>query len=64
MLVLTRKPGERLLIGDGITLEVLEVSGNRVRIGIRAAEEVVILRQDLLRCDARCPRPEGEGSGS
>jgi carbon storage regulator len=62
MLVLTRRTGQRLLIGSKITIEVLEVSGNRVRLGIQAPEEVTVLRQELLRSDARCPGPEGEGS--
>ena len=48
MLVLTRKAGERIVIDDNITVEVLEVLGNRVRIGIQAPDGVTILRQELL----------------
>lgn len=48
MLVLTRKAGERIMIDDGIVVEVLEVQGNRVRIGIQAPQGVTILRQELL----------------
>lgn len=48
MLVLTRKAGERIVIDDAIVLEVLEVQGNRVRLGIQAPQNVTILRQELL----------------
>lgn len=48
MLVLTRKAGERIVIDDSIVVEVLEVHGNRVRIGIQAPQGVTILRQELL----------------
>jgi carbon storage regulator len=64
MLVLTRRPSERLAIDGEITVKVLSVSGDRVRLGIQAAEAMVILRQELLRCAARSPRPEGPGSVS
>jgi carbon storage regulator len=47
MLVLSRKPGEKLVIGDGITVTVLEVIGGRVRIGIAAPEDIRILRGEL-----------------
>jgi len=47
MLVLSRKPGEKVIIGDGITLTVVEVKGNRVRIGIDAPDDVRILRAEL-----------------
>ncbi len=48
MLVLTRKAGERIVIDDSIVVEVLEVQGNRVRIGIQAPQGITILRQELL----------------
>jgi carbon storage regulator len=48
MLVLTRKAGERTVIDNDIVVEVLEVQGNRVRIGIQAPPGVTILRQELL----------------
>ncbi len=47
MLVLSRKPGEKLIIGDNITLTILEVIGNRVRVGIEAPGDVRILRAEL-----------------
>jgi len=48
MLVLTRKAGERIVIADNVIVEVLEVQGNRVRIGIQAPQGVTILREELL----------------
>jgi carbon storage regulator len=47
MLVLTRKPGEKIHIGSGITITVLEIRGNKIRIGIEAPEEVTVLRAEL-----------------
>jgi len=47
MLVLTRKPGEKVFIGSGVTLTVLEVQGNRIRLGIEAPPEVPIVRAEL-----------------
>ena len=48
MLILSRRPGEQLLIGDDILIEVLEVSGTQVRLGITAPREVTVLREELL----------------
>jgi carbon storage regulator CsrA len=47
MLVLTRKQTEQLLIGHDITVTVLSVQGNRVRIGIEAPGDVRVLRGEL-----------------
>ncbi len=47
MLLLTRKPGEQLRIGDDIIIKVVEVSKGSVRIGIDAPEEISILRQEV-----------------
>lgn len=47
MLVLTRKPGEKIIIDGGITISVTEVSGGRVRIGIEAPPDISILRGEL-----------------
>ncbi len=48
MLVLSRKIGERIIINDTITVEVLQVVGNRVRLGITAPDGVPIMREELL----------------
>jgi carbon storage regulator CsrA len=47
MLVLTRKPGEKIRIGSDITLVVVKVNGEKIRIGIDAPKEVVVLRAEL-----------------
>ena len=48
MLVLSRKIGERIIINDKITVEVLQIVGNRIRLGITAPAGVPILREELL----------------
>jgi len=48
MLVLTRRVGERLIIGDDVTVNVLSIKGNQVRIGIDAPPEVTIHRQEVF----------------
>jgi carbon storage regulator len=47
MLVLSRKEGEKLVIGDNITLVVSRISGNRVTVGIEAPMDVKIFRGEL-----------------
>jgi carbon storage regulator len=47
MLVLTRKLGERIHIGSEITITVVEVQGNKVRLGIQAPRKVPVLRAEL-----------------
>lgn len=47
MLVLTRRPGEEIMIGDGIRLTILAVKGGRVRLGLLAPPDVPILRVEL-----------------
>jgi carbon storage regulator CsrA len=49
MLVLSRKEGEQLLIGDDIVLTINRINGNRVAIGIEAPRDVRILRGELER---------------
>ncbi len=47
MLVLGRKLGESIRIGDGIEITIVGVQGNRVRLGIQAPEDVRVLRSEL-----------------
>lgn len=47
MLVLGRKPGESVRIGDEIVITVLAIEGDRIKLGIEAPAEVRILRQEL-----------------
>jgi carbon storage regulator len=47
MLVLTRKEGEQILIGDRITVTVVRIQGGGVRIGVEAPPEVPVMRSEL-----------------
>ena len=48
MLILTRRVGETLTIGDNIEVTVLEVRGGQVRIGVNAPRDVVVNRKEIL----------------
>jgi carbon storage regulator len=47
MLILTRRVGESLMVGDEITMTVLGVKGNQVRIGINAPRDVAVHREEI-----------------
>ena len=59
MLILTRRTGETLIIGDNIRLTVLDVSGNQIRLGVTAPREVPVHREEL----AERIRAEAANSG-
>lgn len=56
MLVLSRKEGEKLVIGDNITLVISKITGNRVTVGIEAPADVKIFRGELKSSDSHNPR--------
>ncbi|MBL4781307.1 MAG: carbon storage regulator CsrA [Porticoccaceae bacterium] len=47
MLILTRRVGETLVIGDDVTVTVLGVKGNQVRLGVNAPKEVSVHREEI-----------------
>jgi carbon storage regulator len=47
MLILTRRIGETLMIGDDVTITVLGVKGNQVRIGVNAPKDVSVHREEI-----------------
>ncbi len=48
MLILTRRAGETVMIGDNVTITVLGVKGNQVRIGINAPKDVAVHREEIF----------------
>ena len=63
MLVLTRKSGQAICIGNSVEITVLEVRGDRVRIGLNAPREVVIRRQEVWERLAREEQAAGRTVG-
>jgi len=47
MLIITRRPGEKIILGDDVVIEVMEVSGSSVRIGIAAPKSVPVYREEI-----------------
>ena len=62
MLILTRRVGESLMIGDDVTITVLGVKGNQVRIGVNAPKEVAVHREDILNRIEEAAAAESEES--
>jgi carbon storage regulator len=48
MLILTRRIGESVMIGDDVTITVLRVKGNQVRLGVNAPKNVSVQREEIL----------------
>jgi carbon storage regulator len=53
MLVLSRNVGEILCIGEDVQVKIIDIRGDRVRIGIEAPREMSVVRSELLRRDER-----------
>lgn len=61
MLILTRRVGETLMIGDEVTVTVLGVKGNQVRIGVNAPKDVSVHREEIYE---RIKKEQSEASNS
>lgn len=64
MLVVSRKPGERILIGEKIAITVVKISGGGVRIGVEAPAELSVLREELAEQLARAERAAIEAAAA
>jgi carbon storage regulator len=47
MLIVTRRPGEKIMVGDDVVVHVIEIVGNSVRVGIEAPRSVPVYREEI-----------------
>ena len=60
MLILTRRVGEKLVIGEKVTVTILSVKGKQIRIGIDAPHDISVHREEIFQ---RVLKERGESSG-
>ncbi len=63
MLILTRRVGETLMIGDDVTVTVVAIAGNQVRIGVNAPANVIVDREEIAERRRREREALGEQKG-
>jgi carbon storage regulator len=65
MLVLSRKESQRIRLGDSIVVTIVKIGGDKVRIGIEAPDDVLVLRDELEAWDTSAPSPsDGPGASA
>lgn len=62
MLVLSRKESQRIRLGDSIVLTIVKIAGDKVRVGIQAPDDVLVLRDELETWET--PRQESAEAGA
>jgi len=66
MLILTRRVGESLMIGDDVSVTILGVKGNQVRVGVNAPRDVAVHREEIyerIKREQMEPPTEPDGTG-
>jgi carbon storage regulator len=47
VLIITRRPGEKIMLGEDVSIQVMEIVGNQVRIGIQAPKSIPVYREEI-----------------
>jgi carbon storage regulator len=47
VLIITRRPGQRIMLGDDVTIHVMEINGNNVRLGVEAPKSLPVYREEI-----------------
>ncbi len=66
MLILTRRIGESLLVGDDVKITILEIQGNQIRLGIKAPREIEVHREEIyqrIKQEQKRNRNNNKGDG-
>jgi carbon storage regulator len=62
MLILTRRVGESIIVGDNVTITVLGIKGNQIRLGVNAPKEVSVHREEIYQRIKQEQKVVGSGS--